>query len=105
PQGPLLHDPPAAVGLAAGGAEGILGLAADGDRLLELAAIGAARLIGGLRRDRTGIAAIGIVPADGLARRRGVERGLRGLPRIGDTTLTQGPATLRADKPAGEYAQ
>src|SRR6267378_2764432 len=48
-------DLPAAVGLAAGRAVGLLALPADDDVILELAAVAASRLIGPCRRHRTGM--------------------------------------------------
>src|SRR5258708_2641939 len=100
----LLHDLPAAVGLLAGGAVAFLGLAADGDGLLELAAIGPVGLIGGARHHRSGGAGIGILPVDALAGAAGIERRLRRLVGIGDVALIERLADLRAEQAAGDDA-
>src|SRR3546814_9739369 len=69
---PSVANFPSAVRLAAGHAVGLLLLAADGDGLLELAAVGAGR--GGAfagRRHAAAVAGVGVAPGDRLADRRG----------------------------------
>src|SRR5689334_23184605 len=78
---PLADDPPAPVGLTTGGAEGVLGPAANGYGLLELSAVVAVGLERADRRDRTSVSTVGIAPRDRLPRRRRFERALRGVVR------------------------
>src|SRR5260370_25723719 len=101
----LLHDPPAAVGLFAGGAVAFLGLAADGDRLLELAAIGPVGLVGRARHYRPVGAAIRVLPGDALARAAGVERRLCRPAGVGDVSLVERLTDLRAEQTAGDDAE
>src|SRR5579859_4853327 len=97
----LLHDLPAAVGLLAGGAVALLGLAADRDGLLELAAIGA---VGGLvvvaRHHRARGARLLVAPGQWLAGLAGLERGLGRAVGIGDVGLVERLADLRAEQTA-----
>src|SRR5262245_1496817 len=58
----LADDPPASVGLTAGGAEGVLRPAANGYGLLVLSAKAAVGLERADRRDRTRMSAVGIGP-------------------------------------------
>src|SRR5690606_11044303 len=83
---------------------GLLGLAADGHRLLELAAVFAAAggaLAGG--RHRAGIAAVGIAPGNRLPdrRRRGL---LAGALHGGPVGLVERGADLVAEPGAGQGA-
>ncbi len=72
--------PPGTVGLAARGAVGALGPAADGDGLLVLPAVLApGRLIDGLGRDGAAVAAVRIAPGGGGIGAAGLERSLGGL--------------------------
>src|SRR5258705_7956533 len=86
----LLYDLPAAVGLLASGAVALLGLAADGDRLLEFPAIGA---VGGLvvvsRHHRARGPGLLVAPRQGLAGLAGLERGLSCPVRVSDIGLVQ----------------
>src|SRR3954466_6543902 len=93
----LLDDLPAAVGLPAGTAEALLGLAADGDGLLELAAIGAVGHLGiGPRHDGAGSARLIVAPRQDLAGRGGLQRGLGRSVGIGDVGLVERFADLGA---------
>src|SRR5690625_3521093 len=61
---------PGAVGLAAGCAYGLLGAAADDDRLLEFTTVGPALVVAiADRNDGPVVAAVRVVPMDGLADR------------------------------------
>src|SRR6266545_185457 len=75
---------PGTVGLSTRGAVRLVRLAVDGHVALELAAIGAAGLIGPHRRHRSGMAVVGIGPRHGLAGGRRLERFLL---RLGGKTL------------------
>src|SRR5262249_7023234 len=78
-----VDDLPVAVRLAAGGAIGLLLLAADIDLLGVLAAIGpVGGLVGMGRRDRAGMPGIGVLPGRRLARGRALERLVRRLARL-----------------------
>src|SRR5438067_171040 len=102
----LLHDLPAAVGLLAGGAVALLGLTADSDGLLELAAIGAVRrLVIVSRHHRAGGTGLLIAPRQRLAGLAGLERGLRRPVGIGDIGLIERSADLRAQQAAGDDAE
>src|SRR6266851_2305139 len=100
PAAALLHDLPTAVGLLAGGAVAFLRLAADGDGLLELTAIGPVGLIGRARHHRSGGAGIRILPVDALAGAAGIERRLGRLVGIGDVGLVEPAAELVAEQAA-----
>src|SRR5260370_31818346 len=99
----LLYDLAAAVGLLAGGAVALLGLAAHSDGLLELAAIGP---VGGLvivsRHHRAGGPGLLVAPRQGLAWLAGLERGLRRPVGIGDIGLIERFADLIAQQAAGD---
>src|SRR6266699_819580 len=102
----LLHDLPAAVGLLAGGAVALLGLAANRDGLLELAAVGAVRrLVIVSRHHRSGRTGLLVAPRQRLAGLAGLKRGLGRPVGIGDVSLIERFTDLRAKQAAGEDAE
>src|SRR3546814_13628 len=101
---PSVANFPSAVRLAAGHAVGLPLLAADGDGLLELAAVGAGR--GGAfagRRHAAAVAGVGVAPGDRLADRRG-GCALVGALRLLAVDRVHGAADLAANEGAEQGA-
>src|SRR5690606_27466990 len=99
------HDPPGTVRLPAGGSECLFHLAADIDRLLELAAIGAVRsLIGPRRRDRAVVAAVRIPPFRVAAGRVSLQRVVGGARYFHAIGAVERLADLAAGDAAEEGA-
>src|SRR5215470_7255705 len=98
-------DPPASVGLTAGGTEGVLRPAADSHGLLELSAKAAAGLVRADRRDRSRMSAVGVGPRDRLTRRRRFERLLRGLVRQPSIALVKEVAREPTHESAADDAR
>src|SRR4029079_16939799 len=100
-----IHDLPAAIGLAAGGAVRALRLAIDGDLLLVFAAVGPLRgLVRARRRDAAGIAGVWIFPGRGLASRRLFQSILRRLICITPVVLVKHVADSAANEATQQRA-
>src|SRR5262245_8033676 len=104
-------DLPRAVGLTARGSVRLMLLSADHDRLVVLPAVLAGgELVGARRRDRAGVAGVGVLPRGGLTGPVLLEGALRRLGRhplvprvepVADERAEQGAADSGSDDRAG----
>src|SRR5690606_26736043 len=94
-----VYNPPAAVGLAAGGTIAVLHMTPDRASLLVLTAVLAAvRLVGAGRRHRPGVAAVRVDPLCGRADRCRFQRDLMGACGIEIISAIERLADFRARK-------